>query len=808
MANKEETGVSSSFSSEEQDLGDAAHNAFLQAQYDFCITNLKKIQKNHPSDCKLMHNRAVAEFMKSGQTKPMDLKKALLKVTKVSQQSHQEDEDLSDEVILNDRSVTCYNLALLYYFLHQYTQSQSMLESMAEAPDPPHNILKILPLLVEVYLANNESEKANRILSKIEELSSKPVSVTQSKHGSGMEGKDKGKGQKVQTTELKTTHSLRKIRCCLQTKSIKSCKKELKSIVSVEPGSDPASNALRMVSIFLKSNFEYLRGNFYKAYKLLGCSPPTNFLNTFWLQNGDSVLTMFFNNLGVIHFQLSKYALGTFYFGKALEENDKAISTNISSSSSKKDNKYHQQSANNAKTIHAMNMNKKFELLYNTGVQLLFSGKPSAAFDCLITAVQVFYCNPRLWLRLAECCIQASCTGKSEGHTQSSPNRKSKYHNSLALYSIIGSGAHQKIVVHSPNQPWTGGGNSVMPGPTLEFASVCLQNALTILAEAGLSGIDIIESKKNHKNNPQSANNKSEISVRCHPTGSISGQALSNLHASILANSAFVALSLGNNLMAHECSKVLLQLPNISNHHMYLGKMYSAEALVSLDRISDAIQHLSSDVTTDVSDIRDSSGNKSASSSDDASTRPVQKPVGSSTQCCFKSIRHAQACMLFNRAVAHSLRSEFEKGQKLMNQFATLVPQQDVPPTAILLAVYINLHTHGLQSAIKILQHNSLPSHMSPTILSNLQMTFRPQQPSSAATSKPFANIATISPSGTSGSAGSVSGGSVGSRSKSSTPQPHHSNPPSGSVTPERVVKTQSSSKSESTGSKSKRNRR
>lgn len=49
--------------------------------------------------------------------------------------------------------------------------------------------------------------------------------------------------------------------------------------------------------------------------------------------------------------------------------------------------------------------------------------------------------------------------------------------------------------------PIIGGGNSVMPGATLEFASVCLQNALTILAEAGISGIDIIESKKNVKNN-------------------------------------------------------------------------------------------------------------------------------------------------------------------------------------------------------------------------------------------------------------------------------------------------------------------
>lgn len=42
------------------------------------------------------------------------------------------------------------------------------------------------------------------------------------------------------------------------------------------------------------------------------------------------------------------------------------------------------------------------------------------------------------------------------GHIPSSPGRKSKHHNSLELYSIIGSGAHKKIVIPSLNQPWTG----------------------------------------------------------------------------------------------------------------------------------------------------------------------------------------------------------------------------------------------------------------------------------------------------------------------------------------------------------------
>ena len=55
--------------------------------------------------------------------------------------------------------------------------------------------------------------------------------------------------------------------------------------------------------------------------------------------------------------------------------------------------------------------NKRYELLYNCGIQLLHIGRPLAAFECLIEAVQVYHANPRLWLRLAECCIAARAGG-------------------------------------------------------------------------------------------------------------------------------------------------------------------------------------------------------------------------------------------------------------------------------------------------------------------------------------------------------------------------------------------------------------
>lgn len=58
-----------------------------------------------------------------------------------------------------------------------------------------------------------------------------------------------------------------------------------------------------------------------------------------------------------------------------------------------------------SRPLHTMGFSRHYELLYNAGIQLLHAGRPLAAFDCLIETVQVYSTNPRLWLRLAECCI-------------------------------------------------------------------------------------------------------------------------------------------------------------------------------------------------------------------------------------------------------------------------------------------------------------------------------------------------------------------------------------------------------------------
>ncbi|CAJ0961722.1 unnamed protein product [Ranitomeya imitator] len=141
--------------------------------------------------------------------------------------------------------------------------------------------------------------------------------------------------------------------------------------------------------------------------------------------------------------------------------------------------------------------NKRYELLYNCGIQLLHIGRPLAAFECLIEAVQVYHSNPRLWLRLAECCIAAN-KGTPEQETKGLPSKKG------IVQSVVGQGYHRKIVLasqsvqnllykpeHARNvgnrfDPGANGGDgesSAIPVASMEFAAICLRNALLLLPE-------------------------------------------------------------------------------------------------------------------------------------------------------------------------------------------------------------------------------------------------------------------------------------------------------------------------------------
>uniref|UniRef100_A0A673BCN1 CCR4-NOT transcription complex subunit 10 n=1 Tax=Sphaeramia orbicularis TaxID=375764 RepID=A0A673BCN1_9TELE len=509
-----------------------------------------------------------------------------------------------------------------------------------------------------------------------------------------------GANQKAEFTAMmevaKSKMHQYKVRAYIQMKSSKACKREIKSVMNTAGNSAP--------SLFLKSNFEYLRGNYRKAVKLLNSSNIAEHPGP--IKTGECVRCMFWNNLGCIHFAMGKHNLGIFYFKKALQENDHTCAQ-LGDGGNGQSKKF------TGIPMCALLANKRYELLYNCGIQLLHIGRPLAAFECLMEAVQVYHSNPRLWLRLAECCISAN-KGGSEQESKGLPCKKG------IVQSIVGQGYHRKIVLASQstqNTVYSEGQSAAIPVASMEFAAICLRNALLLLpehqqqdnkTENGSKSSSQSGSTESGSENSDACSGKGQEAdkfLSAAPSSPLRKQEVENLRCSILACSAYVALALGDNLMALNHAEKLLHQTKVSGSLKFLGHLYAAEALISLDRISDAIAHLNPENVSDVSmGVLTSEQDQGSDKGDE----PVESS-GKQTPLCYpSSVTSARAMMLFNLGSAYCLRSEYDKARKCLHQAASMVNTKEIPPEAILLGVYLELQNGNTQLALQIIKRNQL----------------------------------------------------------------------------------------------------
>ncbi|KAJ0066247.1 hypothetical protein NL108_004157, partial [Boleophthalmus pectinirostris] len=600
--------------------------------------------------------------------------------------SSAEDVDGLDDV---ENCMLYYNQAIVLYHLRQYSEAIAIAERLYQFLEPFEEkfALSVSFLLVDLYLITFQPEKALHLLTVLDKLSVQ---------GGGKNGKENHNSNKEAASQkaefaammeaAKSKMHQYKVRAYIQMKSSKACKREIKSVMNTAGNSAP--------SLFLKSNFEYLRGNYRKAVKLLNSSNIAEHPGP--LKTGECVRCMFWNNLGCIHFAMGKHNLGIFYFKKALQENDHTCAQLGDGGSGP--GKFYFAGI----PMCALLSNKRYELLYNCGIQLLHIGRPLAAFECLMEAVQVYHSNPRLWLRLAECCICAN-KGGSEQESKGLPCKKG------IVQSIVGQGYHRKIILASQsaqNSPYSEGQSAAIPVASMEFAAICLRNALLLLPEDQQQDAKTDNGSK-CSSQSGSTESGSENSDACSgkgqdadkflsaaPSSPLRKQEVENLRCSILACSAYVALALGDNLMALNHAEKLLHQPKVSGSLKFLGHLYAAEALISLDRISDAISHLNPENVSDVSMGVCTSDQEqgpilvwSWSGSD-----VLCPPAGKQTPLCYpSSVASARAMMLFNLGSAYCLRSEYEKARKCLHQAASMVNTKEIPPEAILLGVYLEL---------------------------------------------------------------------------------------------------------------------
>ncbi|XP_054240669.1 CCR4-NOT transcription complex subunit 10 isoform X4 [Indicator indicator] len=687
---KHEGAGTSGITDQEKELSSNALQAFLAGNYDTCLQHLNALQDINKDDYKITLNTAVAEFCKSNQTTTDNLRQTL---NQLKNQVHSvvEEMDGLDDV---ENSMLYYNQAVILYHLRQYTEAISVGEKLYQFIEPFEEKFAqaVCFLLVDLYLLTYQAEKALHLLAVLEKMISQ--GNNNSKNGKNESGGNTNKDSSNQKAEsgalievAKSKIHQYKVRAYIQMKSLKACKREIKSVMNTAGNSAP--------SLFLKSNFEYLRGNYRKAVKLLNSANIAE--HPGFMKTGECLRCMFWNNLGCIHFAMGKHNLGIFYFKKALQENDNACAQ-LGTGSSDPGKKF------SGRPMCTLLTNKRYELLYNCGIQLLHIGRPLAAFECLIEAVQVYHSNPRLWLRIAECCIAAN-KGTSEQETKGLPSKKG------IVQSIVGQGYHRKIVLASQsiqNVVYNDGQSSAIPVASMEFAAICLRNALLLLPEDQQEPKQENGSKTSNQLGGNTENSESNEACRC----------------SILACSAYVALALGDNLMALNHADKLLQQPKLSGSLKFLGHLYAAEALISLDRISDAITHLNPENVTDVS--LGISSNEQDQGSDKGENEAMESSGKQTPQCYPSSVTSARTMMLFNLGSAYCLRSEYDKARKCLHQAASLIHPKEIPPEAILLAVYLELQNGNTQLALQIIKRNQLLPSVKPLSELRKKPVFQP----------------------------------------------------------------------------------
>ena len=598
---------------------------------------------------------AVAEYYLRGATDPEELLEALGKIRSTieanrSEQYQNEFPYGTDKEDTDVAAHTSYNEAVLQFQMKQYGKALSHLERLFHRIEPieEHLAVRICFLLLDVYFALQLPDKAAIVTAYLDKA------LTQEKERAGVKTadpdnpeaqsgteKDRETGDppseelltKVLTldtegeepsAEPKFELSLEaftlllhyyKAQLHLMNKSMKSSKREIKSALATAAQRDrDTATGGNSPGLFLKANLEYVRENYRKSIKLLhGCrkgGAPEN-------------QVLYLNNMGCAHFRMGKHNAASFYFLKALRENN-AIQAQG-------------QRGRVELPTHAKDRGPAVQ--YNLGLQLLLAEQPEHAFACFQEASLMYYNRPRLWLRLAECCVSA--------HVHALASSEKAHSKSDVVRSVVGDGRARRIVLPTGGAAGgdkvvgTSGNTSIQgiatadalshhphpsprtdPGPgaqgmgtprfgtlSLEYAVKCLRNCLFLLSQPASDATAHSGTERDTPEpepEPASGSGGSAAASATSPRGGTAGatgpseeelrrqKEVLTVKQAALVYQAYVALSLDDPLSSLAAATDLLHMPpdKVTPGNRYLAHTYAAEALCMLDRPGQAEKHL------------------------------------------------------------------------------------------------------------------------------------------------------------------------------------------------------------------------
>lgn len=665
--------VSAVVSEQEKQLAMSAAADFKAGKYAACVESLDKLYALRPTDGKVTHNRAVARAYCAESPKGMEeFAREILDASSAQLHANFANPDSLDDV---DQCTPLVNYAVALFHTQQYRKALAVLDRLFHYIEPMDEavVKSICFLHVELCLCLQQPEKGLVIVAYLENLlfGSKAASSSgesapgaaggPSPSATPQKSPDREPAESSGAEADRSRLQLYKTRCLIMMRSVKASKRELKNLVNSSLGS---SNQ----TVFLRSQLEFIRGNYRKAVKILCTSQ---------IDNKDArTLAMHHNNMGCVHFCTGKPHLGSYHFEKA------RITYPHTSCDDPKRN--------------LLDGRVYFELLCNLGLQNLYAGKYTSAFDCLVEAVRMQPTNARLWLRIAECCVNRH---KSDNSTDFQLKDRKR----LMIDGTAGAGAHRKIILShgiSSNKyaPPESDSSAAMPAPTLEFAALCLRNSLQLLPDTPpMTVASAGDATSGSAPDDTPIAPAADATVAGTPlTLAVDNTAIAAVRNSVLALAAYVALCLGDTLVALRHAENLLAQPRISGLHNYLGHVYAAEALLLLDRVGDAIEHLNPDLIKDMSysfpEPEDSAAGKSnkeesKTPSSEESGKTYRKPWFPPTPSMAKIVS------LYNLAVAYTLRGGgLGKATETLRLLSVPKgPDPEIPAQALMLAIYVQI---------------------------------------------------------------------------------------------------------------------
>eukprot|EP01114_Cavostelium_apophysatum_P024407 TRINITY_DN9544_c0_g1_i1.p1 TRINITY_DN9544_c0_g1~~TRINITY_DN9544_c0_g1_i1.p1 ORF type:complete len:693 (+),score=200.67 TRINITY_DN9544_c0_g1_i1:213-2291(+) len=664
---------------------------FKSKSYDKALEALTPViklkEKEKIFDPKVQHNLSVVNYHLNGCSEPKKFIEELAKIKKKMEDTTNEQDaasaanngttpnsnstppsassSSSSTFEDSDASLLGYNQAVVNLQLKQYATALATLETLFQNIEPLDEYLavRVCFLLLDVYLILKQKDKASSVITYLEKsfpalANDAPVSAERDAENqrrtcgisssnvpaaSSLTANATSQSNPIMSAqEFRYHFHLAKAKLHLLSKNLKPSKKEIKLALGT---------GQNLTSLFLKANLEYLRSNFAKAIQLLLSAHSK-------VTDEDHAAVLYFNNVGCIHYKMKKYSAANFYFTKSLRLNELLLESPDS------------------KKLSFFSKNRKMEILYNTGCQLLLTGKPEQAFQCFQQSTLLLYKQPKVWIRLAECCIALHAKKLADA------NKENKNH---LVRKAAGSGETKRVVLPAAG-PYRG--LKLREEPDSSEEPVDYTNAPAYTAAQQISG------QKPAAAPAQFGSISLEFGAKCTRNAlfllsrSLATNATEEdqaMRLTALADAAYIALAGNNPVVALFYARELVQSAKVTEAHRHLGNLYAAEALCMLGKPNEAAQHL----------------NPANLGSGEVAAGAQSSPYTSLMPDAAAAL-NPRYTLYTNLAVVFILKDDLLQAQKCLNQALSISRSA----TAVLLQVYLELRNGNTEQALLLLKSN------------------------------------------------------------------------------------------------------